>query len=963
MRRGLVPLLGVILLVMAVAGGTAFALSRGETPSNAPDSGTQSTASLVGSLDTSPAGTESFPVGSGPIAVLPVGDDIWVTNFTDGTLSKLRASDGATLGTFNVGRSSGLALGRNVLWVSRGPADVVRMVNPVDGSVLGTFAVGDVPVGIAFDGANVWVANNGSNNVTKLDASGNTLGTFPVGGEPIGVLFDGTNIWVSNFADDTVTKLDPSNGKALGTFSVAPGDGPEGLAFDGTNIWVTTARSDTVVKLDTFGKLLGTFPVGDGPRRLAFDGANMWVVNSFSANVVKLRASDGFDLGSFDVGAGAQGIAFDGANIWVTNFGDGTVTKKPAFPAAGPDPVPQTVNFQGHLTDALGNPIIGDIDVTFRLYDHATEGPALWGETQTTTAEDGLISIQMGSIEPLALELFGGTQLWLGIQMGDDPEMLPRHPVSSVPYSLVAATAGRLECTGCIGTSELANGAVTSSKLQGGAVTGVKLAAGSVTTNKIASNAVTNDKLAPNSVESTKIVDRSVTAADLANNAVNSSKIADGSVQPKDVAFSYAGSSAKSGVATDSDLLDGLDSSELALVEHRHCWLELGLFTATESLGIGSDCLTVNAVDGPGSGPGPLIEGPALDFVGVDTSVALGTDGLPIISYAAGHFDLPDFFDKELRVAHCNDLECSSATITTIDSAGEVGTFSSIAIGVDGLTVISYYDETNEDLKIAHCNNVACTSSLAFTLFDLGSVGKFSSIGIGGDGFPVISYSDETNLTIRMAHCLNVACTGGSSTVIDSSEIHASFGSLAVGSDGLPIVFYEGIQPTTSDPIPLKVAHCNNATCTDTTINIVDHAATPGSVAIGADGLPLLNYGKASAIKVAHCNDVSCTSSSITTPIPDVGSFAYDNAMAIGPDGLPKIAYSAGFDGLAMAHCSDAVCTDARIVILEHSFSGEFSAAVAGSGELIVAFDVIDLSDFSKALLKVARCNCVLPPD
>jgi DNA-binding beta-propeller fold protein YncE len=37
-----------------------------------------------------------------------------------------------------------------------------------DGVVLGTFAVGTSPFGIAFDGANVWVTNSGSNTVSKL---------------------------------------------------------------------------------------------------------------------------------------------------------------------------------------------------------------------------------------------------------------------------------------------------------------------------------------------------------------------------------------------------------------------------------------------------------------------------------------------------------------------------------------------------------------------------------------------------------------------------------------------------------------------------------------------------------------------------------------------------------------------------------------------------------------------------
>jgi DNA-binding beta-propeller fold protein YncE len=37
-----------------------------------------------------------------------------------------------------------------------------------DGTVLGTFAVGAFPGGVAFDAANIWVTNEGSNTVSKL---------------------------------------------------------------------------------------------------------------------------------------------------------------------------------------------------------------------------------------------------------------------------------------------------------------------------------------------------------------------------------------------------------------------------------------------------------------------------------------------------------------------------------------------------------------------------------------------------------------------------------------------------------------------------------------------------------------------------------------------------------------------------------------------------------------------------
>ena len=68
--------------------------------------------------------------------------------------------------------------------------------------------MGTNPQGVAFDGVHIWVANGGSNNITRLKATdGSYQGTFEVGFSPFGVAFDGANIWVTNYGSANVTKL------------------------------------------------------------------------------------------------------------------------------------------------------------------------------------------------------------------------------------------------------------------------------------------------------------------------------------------------------------------------------------------------------------------------------------------------------------------------------------------------------------------------------------------------------------------------------------------------------------------------------------------------------------------------------------------------------------------------------------------------------------------------------------
>ena len=97
-------------------------------------------------------------------------------------------------------------------------AGSVTKLRASDGANLGNFAAGVFPWGIAYDGANIWVANQGPNcpgmgsdpgSVMKYRASdGANLGTFISGQCPSGLAFDGANLWVANEFDATASGFD-----------------------------------------------------------------------------------------------------------------------------------------------------------------------------------------------------------------------------------------------------------------------------------------------------------------------------------------------------------------------------------------------------------------------------------------------------------------------------------------------------------------------------------------------------------------------------------------------------------------------------------------------------------------------------------------------------------------------------------------------------------------------------------
>ena len=112
--------------------------------------------------------------------------------------------------------------------------------------------------------------------------------------------------------------------------------------------------------------------------------------------------------------------------------------------------------------------------------------------------------------------------------------------VAAWPGPVSAQNATNLNCSGCVGSGDLANGAATrskvrnfaidASKLAGSAVISAKLATGAVTRGKIRDFAVNGSKLAGSAVSTAKIANSAVTGAKIANSAVSAAKIATGAV-------------------------------------------------------------------------------------------------------------------------------------------------------------------------------------------------------------------------------------------------------------------------------------------------------------------------------------------------------------------------------------------------------------------------------------------------
>jgi S-layer family protein len=271
-------------------------------------------------------------VGLAPVFVAADGQDLWVTNNSGGSVSRVRASDGRLIDTYTgTVLAFGVLVARGRIYVIGGSSPGVlyeidpRLAPAAPGAVIPRATLPNNPSGITTDGAFIWTTQ--TNSVSKTDPDTGVVTTYTTGfAAPIGILFDGANIWVTDAGDDTIKKLD-ANGVILDTVPV--GADPAYPVFDGINIWVPNSAGNSV----TVVRALGTAATGAGrviatltgnglaaPYQAAFDGQYILITNTTGgAESVSLwKATDLTPQGSFPAASiSLRGACSDGFYFWV----------------------------------------------------------------------------------------------------------------------------------------------------------------------------------------------------------------------------------------------------------------------------------------------------------------------------------------------------------------------------------------------------------------------------------------------------------------------------------------------------------------------------------------------------------------------------------------------------------------------------------------------------------------------
>jgi YVTN family beta-propeller protein len=268
--------------------------------------GTTRKCGLFAALAVPPYLAATIEVGVAPEAVVVTPIGILVTNWWDGTLSRVDPATNSVLSvlpltiTGNAGPYA-ITYGEGAVWVTieayddagqQRIAGSVERLDPTSGQVAATIPVGKFPVSITTSPGAVWVSNFDDGTVSRIDPATNQVSatiTLSVG--VAGVAYGFGSLWVANEQTGTVSRIDPATNQIVATAATVGIS--EFVTIGAGSVWVTNfgdGQSDGVLsRIDpATNQVVRTIPVGAAPGYVAYGGGFVWVALNNDSSVVQV---------------------------------------------------------------------------------------------------------------------------------------------------------------------------------------------------------------------------------------------------------------------------------------------------------------------------------------------------------------------------------------------------------------------------------------------------------------------------------------------------------------------------------------------------------------------------------------------------------------------------------------------------------------------------------------------------
>ena len=165
--------------------------------------------------------------------------------------------------------------------VPAGP-NTIGVIDPGSNRVVASIPVGRHPVGIAYRGGAVWVANTESRTVSRIDPRTHEVTTIGIGRPPTDIVFAGTNVWTGNGSDGTLSEISPVLSQLVGSHMQLPGrhslvrNNVDALASGAGSLWAAMSKG-TILRINPHTRRI-VARINAGAAAIAYGASALWAL-------------------------------------------------------------------------------------------------------------------------------------------------------------------------------------------------------------------------------------------------------------------------------------------------------------------------------------------------------------------------------------------------------------------------------------------------------------------------------------------------------------------------------------------------------------------------------------------------------------------------------------------------------------------------------------------------------------
>lgn len=189
------------------------------------------------------------------------GENLWVAGWQEKYVYKISPIDGSIIDTIPINGNStprGMTFIGNNLYIIDSENRTISKVDTSNGDTIYTFeapcsSTDNDPAGLAWDGKNLWQTENFGKDIFyiyKMDTLGNVLSKLPQNGGASGLTFAYNSLWKTDNSADILIEVEMDGFTEVKKFSAPGGNYPNGLTFDGEYLWLANADLDLIYQLD-----------------------------------------------------------------------------------------------------------------------------------------------------------------------------------------------------------------------------------------------------------------------------------------------------------------------------------------------------------------------------------------------------------------------------------------------------------------------------------------------------------------------------------------------------------------------------------------------------------------------------------------------------------------------------------------------------------------------------------------